>query len=206
MCFLRDMSPASASAHYQEAMAYRDMILGFGLDSDETGRPPLLFADVFARARADGFRITAHCDVGQRDTHENIRQVASVLGGGGADRLDHGLNAADRADLLGLVTRRGLGLTLCPWAYLRRWTYAEVADRLRALLDAGVRVCVSSDSPAYMDDSWVLHNLLLAKAMGDMSDGDVLAMMRTSVDMSWAPNEEKTRLLDELADYSTKLL
>lgn len=207
MCFLRDMSPESALQHYHEAMAYRDMIIGFGLDSDETGRPPILFEDVFARARADGFRITAHCDVGQRDTYENIRQVAAVLGGGtGADRVDHGLNAADRPALRGLVARPGRGLTLCPWAYLRRWTYAEVAGRLRTLLrEPGVRVCVASDSPAYMDGSWVLHNLLLAKAMARLSDADVLALMKTSVEMSWAADEEKARLLDELAGFGARL-
>ncbi|KAH7018322.1 uncharacterized protein B0I36DRAFT_297907 [Microdochium trichocladiopsis] len=202
MCFLRDSPIGSAKEHYRQALAYRDMIIGFGLDSNETNHPPHLFDEVFAQARADGFHITAHCDVGQRDTHANIRHVAGALGGTGADRVDHGLNAADQQELTSLVAARGIGLTICPWAYLRRWTYRETAERLRVLLDQGVRFSISSDSPAYMDDSWVLHNLLLAKQMGGLSDRGVLELMKVSVGMSWASNEVKGRLLHELDAFA----
>ncbi|KXJ89470.1 hypothetical protein Micbo1qcDRAFT_121743 [Microdochium bolleyi] len=201
MCFLRDSPVSAAVEHYQQALAYRDMIIGFGLDSNETGHPPSLFDEVFAQARRDGFRITAHCDVGQRDTHANIRHVAGALGGRGADRVDHGLNAADQAELMGLVKERDVGLTICPWAYLRRWTYRETAERLRVLLREGVKFSISSDSPAYMDDSWVLHNLLLAKRMGGMSDEQVLAMMKTAVEMSWASAAVKAELVHELDGF-----
>ncbi|KAH6678815.1 putative adenosine deaminase [Plectosphaerella plurivora] len=202
MCFLRDSSPESAMEHYRQALAYRDMIIGFGLDSNECDRPPMLFDDVFSLARRDGFKITAHCDVGQKDTHVNIRQVASTLGGGGADRVDHGLNAADTEELNGLVVQRGIGMTICPWAYLRRWSYEGVAGRLRVLLAAGTKVCISSDSPAYMDDSWVLHNLLLTKQMCNLSDNQVLEMMRVSIVMSWATQDLKTHLLGELEAFA----
>ncbi|KAM0331535.1 hypothetical protein ACHAQA_003212 [Verticillium albo-atrum] len=139
MCFLRDRSPESALEHYREALLYKDMIIGFGLDSDERDRPPSLFDEVFTLARRDGFKITAHCDVGQKDTHENIRQVVSTLGGGGADRIDHGLNAADKQELNDLILNKDIGITICPWAYLRRWTYQEVAERLQTLVDAGTK-------------------------------------------------------------------
>ncbi|KAI1864387.1 uncharacterized protein JN550_008944 [Neoarthrinium moseri] len=203
MCFLRDVSLSSALEHYREAMSYRDMIVGFGLDSNETNHPPSLFEDIFARARRDGFRITAHCDVGQKDTHKNIHYVASTLGGGaGADRVDHGLNAADIPELTDLITqKRGIGMTICPWAYLRRMTYQEMAIKMQVLISAGTKLCISSDSPAYMDDSWILHNLLLAKQMGNLSDGDVLSMMKVSVEMSWAPREVKADLLRELETF-----
>lgn len=201
MCFLRDMSPESAMEHYHQALQYKDMIIGFGLDSDERDRPPRLFDEVFTLARQDGFKITAHCDVGQKDTHENIRQVASTLGGGGADRVDHGLNAADKKELNDLILQRGIGITICPWAYLRRWTYQGVAERLQVLVDAGTKVGISSDSPAYMDDAWVLHNLLLARQMCNLSDGDVLSMMRTTVETSWAAEEVKEGLLRELQEF-----
>jgi adenosine deaminase len=72
------------------------MTVGIGLDSNEYNRPLSPFDEVFSLARRDGFRVTAHCDVGQKDTHEHIRQVVSTIGGGGADRVDHRLNAADR--------------------------------------------------------------------------------------------------------------
>jgi hypothetical protein len=37
------------------------------------------------------------------------------LGGGGADRIDHGLNATDDPLLLLKIQERDLGMTVCPW-------------------------------------------------------------------------------------------
>ncbi|KAI0149610.1 adenosine deaminase [Xylariaceae sp. FL1272] len=198
MCFLRDSPLESALEHYREAMSYKDIIIGFGLDSNETNHPPSLFDDIFTMARRDGFKITAHCDVGQKDTHNNIHHVASALGGGGTDRIDHGLNAADTDELTNLILQRDIGMTICPWAYLRRWTYQDVAGRMQVLFNAGVKVCISSDSPAYMDSSWVLHNLLITRKMCNLSDGDVFSMMKTSIEMIWAAKDIEAELLREL--------
>ena len=71
---LRDLSPGEAMNTYIAALPYRDMIAGIGLDSNEYDRPPILFEGVYLRARADGFKLTCHCDVTQKDTHEHIRQ------------------------------------------------------------------------------------------------------------------------------------
>ncbi|HEY5394818.1 MAG TPA: hypothetical protein VIL16_05420, partial [Trebonia sp.] len=42
---------------------------------DEWGNPPLKFAAVFARARAEGYRLTMHCDVDQEDAVGHIWQA-----------------------------------------------------------------------------------------------------------------------------------
>ena len=36
--------------------------MGVGLDSDEKGNPPVKFREVFERARAEGYKLTMHCD------------------------------------------------------------------------------------------------------------------------------------------------
>ncbi|KAF3034763.1 hypothetical protein E8E11_004808 [Didymella keratinophila] len=114
MCFLHDESPESAMQHYEAALPYRDMIISVGLDSNEVGRPPSLFDDVFVRARSDGFRITAHCDVGTSYLLSHIRQVTSSIGGMGADRIDHGQNAAGDTELVEHIKQKVLGMTICP--------------------------------------------------------------------------------------------
>ena len=63
MCFLRDFQPEYAMATLLESLPYRRWILGVGLDSDENGNPPSKFASVFARAKAEGYLLTMHCDV-----------------------------------------------------------------------------------------------------------------------------------------------
>lgn len=184
--------------HYKAALKYRDMIIGVGLDSNERDRPPALFDEVYTLARKDGFKLTAHCDVGVKDTHKHIRQVAGTIAGTGLDRMDHGLNVADDPALVNLVVNRHMAMTICPWAYLRRETYDSIAERLRILVDAGIKICISSDSPSITDDSWITHNILLAKKLGTFTDAEMVKMVRDSVEMSWAKEDVKMAILQEI--------
>ena len=63
-----------------------------GLDSDETGNPPIKFKAVFVRARAEGCRLTMHCDVDQENSTRHIRQTLDDIG---VDRIDRGVNALE---------------------------------------------------------------------------------------------------------------
>ncbi|KAM0347364.1 hypothetical protein ACHAPU_004884 [Fusarium lateritium] len=204
MCFLRDMSPESAMEHYESVIPYRDMVVGIGLDSDENDRPPSMFAEVYSRARKDGFRITAHCDVGQKDTIRNIRQVASDLGDSGTDRIDHGLNAATDPNLVHTIKSRGIGMTLTPWGYLRHEPVDEIFPRIRTLYDAGIPIAIASDDPAYMEDCWILHGMLLVKKMCGFSDGDMVVLTRHSIDMCWAPDVLKDEIRAEVKEVLAK--
>lgn len=50
MCFLRDLSRESARKTLEEALPYKDMFIGVGLDSDEHNNPPMKFFPVFVEA------------------------------------------------------------------------------------------------------------------------------------------------------------
>lgn len=184
--------------HYEAALPYRDMIIGIGLDSNEIDRPPSLFESVFARARRDGFRITAHCDVGSSYPLSHIQQVALSIGGTGADRIDHGLNAAGDAALVNLIKQKGLGMTICPWSYIRHQPVDEVFQRIRALYDAGVVMAVASDDPAFMEDTWVLENLLVLKKYCGFGNEEVRRLAENAIQMCWAPDGAKEEMLREL--------
>ena len=60
LCFLRHLSEAEAFDALEQALPYRDKLVGIGLASSELGHPPEKFARVFAKARALGFRLVAH--------------------------------------------------------------------------------------------------------------------------------------------------
>ena len=92
LCFLRDHPAESAMATLEASLPFRDWIIGVGLDSDERDNPPEKFAEVFARARAAGYRLTAHCDVDQVGSIDNIRTVLHDIG---VDRVDHGSNVVE---------------------------------------------------------------------------------------------------------------
>jgi adenosine deaminase len=168
MCILRDQPLESALQHYEAALPYKNMIIGIGLDSNEYNRPPSIFEPLYLRARADGFKLTCHCDVTQKDTHEHIRQVAECVGGTGANRLDHGLDAAERPELVDLIREKGLGMTLCPWAYVRHHREEDLFKHFRTLFEAGIKINVSSDSPVYVEDNWIEQNLKLLRLMAGL--------------------------------------
>ncbi|GAB7334746.1 hypothetical protein MBLNU13_g06678t1 [Cladosporium sp. NU13] len=198
LCLLRDETPESGMEHYLASLSYRDMIVGIGLDSNEDQRPPSLFEEIYLRARSDGFRLTAHCDVGKAYPIEHVHQVANSVGGTGAERVDHGMNATDDPELMKTIREKGVGMTICPWSYIRHQPFDEVFERIRTLFDAGIKISIASDDPTFMEDTWLHENLLLVQRFCNFSDGDMLRLAMNAVEICWASDATKKCILDEL--------
>jgi adenosine deaminase len=197
MCILRDMSPLSAMEAYEAALPYKDMIVSVGLDSDELDRPPSLFSEVFARAKADGFQLTAHCDFNQKDTLSHIRQAIQL----GCQRIDHGMNAADADELMEMIQVKDIGMTLCPCAYIRHASDGEVFPRIQRLVERGIKVAIASDDPAYMEDNWVVNALLMVRDKCGFGDREIALLQRNAVEMCWADEEVKEELRREVDHF-----
>ena len=103
LCFLRHLSEADALATLEQALPYRDLFIGVGLDSSELGHPPEKFAQVFARSRALGLHVVAHA--GEEGPPAYIWSALDVLQ---AERIDHGVQAVHDS---ALVQRLGCELT-----------------------------------------------------------------------------------------------
>ncbi len=95
MCFLRHLSADSALETLEQALPFRDLLLGVGLDSSEIGHPPEIFEAVFARARRAGLLVVAHA--GEEGPPEYIWSALDVLH---ARRIDHGVRSEDDPELL----------------------------------------------------------------------------------------------------------
>lgn len=196
MCFLRDHSAEFAMATLLESLPYREWILGVGLDSDENGHPPANFTAVFARAAAEGYLLTMHCDVDIDGSINHIRQVLNEIG---VARIDHGTNIGEDPELLAHIVDRGIGLTSCPIS--NTWVSdGSKVELIRQLADAGVKITLNSDDPAYFG-GYISENFQLV-ADEDGSDPDFLAQLsRNAVDISWAPVTLKQELRAEIDGY-----
>ncbi|KAJ0328450.1 hypothetical protein COL922a_013204 [Colletotrichum nupharicola] len=212
-CFIRDESVQDGLDAYDVARPWaagnveggKGLFHAVGLASNAFERPPMLFEEGYARARADGLHVTIHCDFGQKDTHEHVREaVFEVCGGKGAERIDHGLDVADREELIQAVLERGIGLTLCPHAYHRRTPTEVLFPKIRALWERGVKFCVNSDDPVYMHDVWVDGNLQKVYAYCGMSKKDMVQLVRNGVNMCWASDEVKKELYRELGEVDVQ--
>lgn len=186
LCFLRDLSAASALETLRAALDHTDKFIGVGLDSDERGNPPEKFAEAFALAREHGLRVTMHCDIDQVGSIDNIRTALTELG---AERVDHGTNIVEDPALVDLVLERGIGLTCCPVSnsfVTDDMKGAEIVD----LLGRGVKVTINSDDPAYFGAYVADNYLALAEKMG-LGEDELVRLARNSFDIAWISADER---------------
>ncbi len=200
MCFLRDLSAESAMATLEASLPYKDRIIGVGLDSDERDNPPEKFAEVFARAREAGYRLTMHCDIDQADSIDHIETVIHRIG---VSRIDHGTNLVEDPALVEEVRDRGIGLTCCPMSnsfVTVGHTPTMKGKEIVQLLREGVKVSLASDDPAYFGGYLVDNFVGLVEKM-DLSREEVIQLARNSLEISWLNAGRRARLLDRLEDY-----
>jgi adenosine deaminase len=197
LCFLRDMSAEYAMATLMESLPYKDWIVAVGLDSDERDNPPSKFAEVFARARTEGYLLTSHCDIDQPGSIEHIRQVLEEIG---VDRIDHGTNIVEDPTLVDVVRTKGIGFTCCPVSN------DFVVDDMKAteivgLLNDGVRVTVNSDDPAYFG-AYITDNYLALAASAGLGKDDVVQLARNAFTIAWLSTTRRDTYLAELDAYA----
>ena len=133
-----------------------------------------------------------------------LERVAEDIGGTGGDRIDHGLDAAESPKLVDLIKEKSLGMTICPWAYVRHHTEANLFGHVRILFDAGIKITIGTDGPALMEENWVTDNLILLKQQCGFTNDEIVTVEKNAVEICWAGEETKKTLMGEIdrfADY-----
>ncbi|MBV0930333.1 adenosine deaminase [Lentilactobacillus sp. IMAU92037] len=196
MCFLRDFSKESARKTLLEAMNYKDMIVGIGLDSDEHNNPPLKFARQFEDAAAAGLHLTTHCDIDQKDSIEHIRQALEIMG---VERLDHGTNIVEDPDLVDFVAKKNIGITSCPLS--NSFVSPEMKGKeVLELLSKNVKVSIHSDDPAYFG-GYISDNYYAIADKFNLTKDQIVTLARNSFETSWISDEKKALYIQQLNDY-----
>lgn len=202
MCFLRERSAGEAMRVLEGSLRYRDWIVGVGLDSYEPGNPPNKFSEVFARARQEGYRLTAHCDVNQPDTHEHLRQALADVA---VDRIDHGVNVLDKPELIALAQQRGVPFTLCPVA--NQMVLGEGAQEpVRRMLALGLPVTLNSDDPAYMLGHYLEDNFRVVQRALNLDIAQLLTLSRNAFQATWLQPPAQAHYLAQLDRFEQEAL
>ena len=193
MCFLRHLDEADAQRTLDSALAFKDRIVGVGLDSSEKGNPPSKFKHVFARARDAGFFLTAHA--GEEGPASYVWEALDLLG---CTRIDHGNHSIDDASLVGRLAREQVPLTMCPLSNLRLRVVDDLAHHpLRRLMDKGVLVTVNSDDPAYFG-GYVNQNYVAISAALGLGRGDIATIVRNGIKASLLATAQKDKALADV--------
>ena len=199
MCFLRHLSEEDALQTLEQALPYKDRILGVGLDSSEVGHPPSKFARVFEKARAEGFLLVAHA--GEEGPPEYVWEALDQLK---IDRIDHGNRSLEDSKLSERLAQEGMALTVCPLSNLKLCVVKDMAKHpLRTMLDLGIKATVNSDDPAYFGGYMNDNYIAVAEAL-KLSKQEILTLARNSIDATFLDDAGKKRLYDNLEAYALK--
>jgi len=144
----RVYSAEEAETVARYAVAYRERgVVGLGLAGFEAGQPNEPYARAFALAREGGVGSAPHA--GELVGPESVRAALEELA---ADRIRHGISAADDPGLVRELADRGTVLDVCPISNVRLGVVASLAEHpLPRLAAAGVRCSISTDDPAMFD-------------------------------------------------------
>jgi adenosine deaminase len=171
-------------------------VTGFGLSSDERRGAAADFAPAFRIAARAGLLAVPHG--GELAGPDSVRACLDLLN---ADRIGHGVAAAEDQDLVKRIAGRRTTLEVCPVSNVALGVAAGPADvPLRTLFEAGVQVALGADDPLLFGRRLVAQYELARQAHG-LPDAALAELARMSVRGSAAPPGVRARLLAGIDDW-----
>ncbi|MBI4443606.1 MAG: adenosine deaminase [Acidobacteria bacterium] len=160
---VRQFGSEAAMAVAKAAAALRDRgVVALGLGGDEQQGPPQRFQEVFAYARSQGLRLTAHA--GETAGPDSIWDALQLLG---AERIGHGLSAARDSRLVDYLSQTQVPIEVCLTSNLRTGSLAAILHHpLPHYLAKGLAVCLNSDDPALFGTDLNREYLLAHQVFG----------------------------------------
>jgi adenosine deaminase len=171
-------------------------VLGIGIDFNEEGYPPELFAEAYRCARDADLRVTAHA--GENGTPwKNVETVIDVLG---VSRVDHGYTVIDNPALVASCAERGIVFTVVPTNsyYLRtlpddRWALDHPIRKMPAM---GLRVHPNTDNPTLHKVTPTGAWMMMVRDFGFGLD-DVRSFMHNGLDAAWIDGRQRSAWRNE---------
>src|SRR5882757_1083648 len=196
LCFLRHLDEADAERTLDEALPWRDRLVGVGLDSSEKGNPPSKFERVFARARGLGLLAVAHA--GEEGPPEYVREALDLLK---VVRIDHGNRALEDAALTARLAREQIPLTVCPLSNLRLCVVSDMkAHPLKRMLQAGLVATLNSDDPAYFG-GYINENFAAVQQAFDLGREEIATLARNGFRAAFCDDAIRQRHLAALDGF-----
>lgn len=173
-----------------------DGLISFGLGGPEIGVPRPQFKPYFDQARAAGLRSVPHAGetTGPQTVWDALRDL-------GAERIGHGISAAQDPELLIHLAERQIALEVCPTSNVRTRAVANLDEHpLRQLVEAGLLVTINSDDPP-MFGTTLNDEYAVAARLLDVGPEGLAALARNAVTASFLDPAGKQRITAEIDAY-----
>jgi adenosine deaminase/aminodeoxyfutalosine deaminase len=183
--------PAQAVAELAARYRIRNVV-GFGIGGDERQGAPELFRDVYAYAAGQGLHLTAHA--GETVGPESIWGALNLK----AERIGHGLTAAQDAELIEELAERQVPIEICVTSNLRTACCANAADHpVKQYFDQGLMITLNTDDPA-MFATTLNGEFQLAQDTYGFTNEQLRELARNSFEAAFLPAEKKLHFLNLL--------
>jgi len=188
---IRHLGPDRALALAQQVVAEpHPYVVALGMGGDEGKFAPAEFAPAYRLAHENGLGCTIHAGEvrGPESVWAAIRDLPVT-------RIGHGVRSSEDPKLLEELVRRGIALEVCPGSNLALGLYPNrAAHPLHRLIEADVRVTLSSDDPPFF------HTTLGTEYDNAGLDAAALRKItRTAIEVSFAEEILKAKLLKGVA-------
>jgi adenosine deaminase len=190
----RTKHPLEARTLARLAVGYAGRgVTGFGLSNDERRGSTADFVPAFRIARRAGLWAVPHG--GELCGPASVRACLDELQ---ADRIGHGVAAAQDGELMGRLAAGGTTLEVCPSSNVALGVAAAPADvPLLRLYQAGVPIALGADDPLLFGPR-LTAQYEIARQVHGMTDEQLADLARMSVRGSAAPAQTATRLLADI--------
>jgi len=188
---VRQFGAEKAQSVLDLAIQFHDRnVVAFGIGGDERAGPPEWFAGAYARGAEHGLHLTAHA--GESSGPESIWGALNLK----AERIAHGLTAAQDPELIEELTERQVPIEICVTSNLRTGCCTELAQHpVRRYFDQGLMLTLNSDDPAMFRTSLSEEYALVQEAFG-FTDEHLRELARNSFEAAFLPPEKKIEFLN----------
>ncbi|QQE11759.1 adenosine deaminase [Planctomycetota bacterium] len=196
MSYLRHLDEDDAIRTLKQGLAYRDEIIGVGLDSSEKGNPPSKFAEVFSMSKEAGWKLCCHA--GEEGPSEYIWEAIDLIG---VDRIDHGNRCLDDPKLIERLIEMEIGLTICPLSNDKLQVVDDLSEHpLKTMLSKNLKVTSNSDDPAYFGGYMNRNFTDLIEPIG-LTEDDIIRLAKNSFETSFLPVNKIAAYCGMIDDY-----
>ncbi len=176
----------------EDALGWPDLA---GIDLHGTESFPLepWSADYWTAARRAGKYTKAHA--GELMGADFVRRVLDELR---PQRIEHGVRSLEDPVVVAEIKRRGIALDVCPISNHKLMPGVTLANHpIRQLVDAGVKVTISTDDPLSFGNTLADEYVALATQRG-FSRKELVQLARNGFEVALLPAAQKKPWLDQL--------
>lgn len=175
-------------------------VVGISLAGDDVHYPAKAYLPLYQKAQKAGLKLTAH--MGEHTGPDDIKLAVKMK----LNRIGHGLSVMQDPKLIELVSRKRIGLEICPSSNLNGGLYKSLAEHpVGKMIAKGMYVSINTDDPAFDATSIGKEYENVRKAY-HLTDKQMIQLCRNAVNMSFAEPALKKKLLAKIDVYERQVI